>query len=723
MHSVQSTWYCPIKDRDITDETKWGLGGGQWKIHCPSCGFSELAKEPYFEITETHWKCKHYYCERCTESGAGITHCYREESISTQEECDALLDTSKIWYNWRQCNHIWEKQGEWITNWVPEGCYLYEREDNGGWGSVALTQNTQITPYLKENQRLYVKFKVGQMGIHGPITDFTRLADTGIWLWMDFSEPQTVNSVEISGVELSIFLDFESANPLILPGTFSYQIRSESGEGNWLQVVWYYSKTLSGEGWIEGVIDLKPALDYIENMGVNLQQTNIYRVQALLEAHYGTAEAWYDYLDYCYWVECNTDGTGPNGLCDYRCGADLECNGKTPGTSSCGNDYMKTCSSTCDYSEEDCNNYDGGYLDDTTSPLKCSGYNYASYTSANQMRDYTCSYVSCDSCGVNFDSYITQVSVNGITSGDVTVSETDDIVVDVNIRNTGSSQQGWWYMGVEFWNVSNPSDPWGTRDFKGRINSYYNAKYGTHGCDPNPDPTVEPGNCPPGVDCSIISESVNTNGLLDVGETITVRCKAPASFYGFTDNNERIMFWIHERDLGQDTANNGNAGDNWWTDALSIREPAEVRVNIESVFCPGDLTNDDVVNILDISKVAIQFGCNLNGGIWISDLGSCSQQDCPLVDFNEDGIINILDLVHVARYYGTKCTGTTTTSTTTTSTTTSTTTISTTTIRITCKNMGGFCDRSIDCKDGFHCYCSNCLDCTEYPATCCCIPL
>jgi C1A family cysteine protease len=72
--------------------------------------------------------------------------------------------------------------------------------------------------------------------------------------------------------------------------------------------------------------------------------------------------------------------------------------------------------------------------------------------------------------------------------------------------------------------------------------------------------------------------------------------------------------------------------------------------------CPGDLNNDREVNILDITKIAIQYGCELNGEIWMSDLGSCSQQDCPLVDFNEDNKINILDIVHVARYYGTECT-------------------------------------------------------------------
>jgi len=346
--SVKSDWYCPIKNRDITGGTGWGKWGGQWKILCPSCGFYELASH-FEDINGTHWKCTHSCCVRCVECGVGTTHCYCEESIPTKEECDALPDTSKIWYSWHTCNYIWEKQGEWIADWVSEGCYLYGREDNGGWGAALISQNTQITPYPKEDQRINVKFKVGQMGIHGPITDFTRLADTGIWLWMDFSEPQIVNSVEISRVELSIFLDFESANPLILPRTLNYQIRSETGGDNWLQVVWYYSKGFSGEGWIEGEIDLEPVLDYIEDMGVNLQQGNIYQMQAAVEGHYGTAEAWYDYLDYCYWVECNPDDTDSCLLlCDYKCGASSECSGVGPG-------QANTCCNGCHYVDMDKN--------------------------------------------------------------------------------------------------------------------------------------------------------------------------------------------------------------------------------------------------------------------------------------------------------------------------------------------------------------------------------
>jgi len=80
-------------------------------------------------------------------------------------------------------------------------------------------------------------------------------------------------------------------------------------------------------------------------------------------------------------------------------------------------------------------------------------------------------------------------------------------------------------------------------------------------------------------------------------------------------------------------------------------------VSLTCPWCLEDLKRDEIINILDLTKVAMQFGCELNGGVWTSDLGSCSQEDCPLVDFNEDGMINILDLVKVARVFGECCYG------------------------------------------------------------------
>jgi len=287
--SVLSAEHCLIKDRDILEDgTYWSLWGGQWGVYCSICKDYELASLSIYN--ETHWKCP-------------------------------------------SCGRIFEKTGEWTTQWIPGGVYFYGREENGGWGACHLSQHTNIPLYPKENHKIYVKFKVGQMWIHGPWIDPARLADTGIWLWINFTEPQTVwvgeqyqYPVEISGVELSIFLDFDCPNePFILPPTFTYKIRSETGKGTWLQVAWWYSKHLDGRGWQEIIIDPKSAYEYMENMGCNLQQGYIYEIQAGLEGHHGTAEAWYDYLDYCYPLEscgsscqsgetpvccCFNDGTG-----------------------------------------------------------------------------------------------------------------------------------------------------------------------------------------------------------------------------------------------------------------------------------------------------------------------------------------------------------------------------------------------------------------------------
>jgi len=228
--------------------------------------------------------------------------------------------------------------------------------------------------------------------------------------------------------------------------------------------------------------------------------------------------------------------------------------------------------------QKNCNDYDRGYADDVNDPSKCQGYNYASYTSANQMRDYSCSNGNCI-CNVIFDSYINSVSVNGATSGDQDVLKSSNIVVDVDVKNTGSGQQQWWFTGVEFWKVNDYNDPWNTRG-QG-VYTYYNGKDRTHGNQQGVN----------GADCSVVSDP-NSNGFLDSGETIRVRCQIPASYYGPTTGNQRIMFWVHERDLGQDAGNNGNAGNDWWDDALAKSKrtgvaneivyggPADIKVNI-----------------------------------------------------------------------------------------------------------------------------------------------
>jgi subtilisin family serine protease len=210
---------------------------------------------------------------------------------------------------------------------------------------------------------------------------------------------------------------------------------------------------------------------------------------------------------------------------------------------------------------------DGGYND--TDSNQCPDYFYSSLISANQIRNYYWfnDTVGCG-CKVSYDSSI-GVSISGTTDGDAFVSDKDYITTYVQILNTGSKPQNSWYAGVEFWNVSDYNDPSGTRDYRGRINAFYNGNDGTHGCVLNPDPLhAAPGSCPSGVDCSIIYESISPNNKLDVGEVMVLKCQAPASFYKPTTGNQRIMIWAHERDLTQDANNNGIVGE-WWADALS----------------------------------------------------------------------------------------------------------------------------------------------------------
>jgi len=290
------------------------------------------------------------------------------------------------------------------------------------------------------------------------------------------------------------------------------------------------------------------------------------------------------------------------------------------------------------------------------------------------MRDYSCSGGSCDSCQVTFDSYNSSVTIKGVSVGDVTLTNTENIEVDIDILNTGSLSQGWWYVGVEFWNVSDPNDPWNTRDEKGRINAYYNAwDPDTSGCDPDPDADVPSGNCPSGVDCAIISDP-NGNGNLDPGETIKVRCQAPASFYDSTIGNQRIMFWVHEKDLGQDASNDGCGnesckdtqtdcpsgeckGGTWWDDALSRVKPANVRIKIESTTTTTTSTSTSTSISTSTTTTPVEYLGDLNndGKVDITDvmipalaLGSFD----PVADVNGDSKVDITDVISVAIYLG-----------------------------------------------------------------------
>jgi hypothetical protein len=216
----------------------------------------------------------------------------------------------------------------------------------------------------------------------------------------------------------------------------------------------------------------------------------------------------------------------------------------------------------------------GAYADNIENPKKCSNFNNL-YTSANQIRNYfkQCPYPNYD-CEVTYDSFISKVCVNGNCGSDVTQGQTyvtsdvfvqknSNIEVEVEINNTGKTPQRNWFVGVEFWNVSNFSNPLGSRDSKGKVITLFNNKDKTQ------------------INCSIASESnPDLNHQLDPGETIKIKCWVPASFYPISQREftswcdtcgtlDGIMLWVHERDLDQDAGNNGNAGNDWWTDALA----------------------------------------------------------------------------------------------------------------------------------------------------------
>jgi hypothetical protein len=193
-----------------------------------------------------------------------------------------------------------------------------------------------------------------------------------------------------------------------------------------------------------------------------------------------------------------------------------------------------------------CNLRDEIYLDSTTNPPLCS-YNYSSYSSANQKRDYGWSEgsQSC-ACTVPFDSYITQVSVNQKTSGDICVKSSSNILAEASIKNTGTSPQENWFVGMEFRKVDDYNIP---QRNDGVYFIYSNKKSGCFGLP-----------CPAGSGCSLVSDP-NNNGILDIGETVKVKCWVPASYWGTTSGTKRIMVWVSENSL--------NVSGVWWSGALA----------------------------------------------------------------------------------------------------------------------------------------------------------
>jgi len=156
------------------------------------------------------------------------------------------------------------------------------------------------------------------------------------------------------------------------------------------------------------------------------------------------------------------------------------------------------------------------------------------------------------------------------------VYDNQKIHIIITVKNTGDNDQTSPFIGVEFWKVYDYTRP--SKDEKG-VKAWINIKDRTHGCDIA------------GCDCT----SADTE--FKKGKMITIDCQVPASYWGPTTGNERIMVWAHERDLTQDADDNGCEGDSsskscgsvnglyscsqgcpggsWWTDALSTREPGD----------------------------------------------------------------------------------------------------------------------------------------------------
>jgi parallel beta-helix repeat protein len=254
---------------------------------------------------------------------------------------------------------------------------------------------------------------------------------------------------------------------------------------------------------------------------------------------------------YCGVVDSNV--CCDSGLLDSRC------NGATVNTQgNCPLGYV--CNSTCQCEQlPPCDQYDKGYPDNTSNPPKCSGFDYT-YSSANQIRDYSGIYPNCD-CEVSYDSWIEELSVNGITSGEVSVPQDENISVIIKVKNIGKKDQANWFVGLEFYQEDYTNPIRDNSSDKKPVYLYYRRNPLAHGC-------IYPQNCNVG-DCTFIEENFVRDGILNPQETLTLKCWVNASYWPISEGNNRIIIFAHERDLTQDAGNNGNAGNDWWADALA----------------------------------------------------------------------------------------------------------------------------------------------------------
>jgi hypothetical protein len=160
--------------------------------------------------------------------------------------------------------------------------------------------------------------------------------------------------------------------------------------------------------------------------------------------------------------------------------------------------------------------------------------------------------------------------------GDIFVLPTEDIEVLIQVKNTGTVAQEDWFVGVDFF-----------RYFSRNNSKYLDLQVYYDGKSKNGGNLKGIGNA-----SCVLTDDPNGNGVFDVGETILVECKAPASYWNLVNisNGEHIILRVHERDLGVDAGENGNAGNDWWSDALAKAAPLDIlyRQDFEGGYPPMD---------------------------------------------------------------------------------------------------------------------------------------
>lgn len=216
---------------------------------------------------------------------------------------------------------------------------------------------------------------------------------------------------------------------------------------------------------------------------------------------------------------------GTSGTHGSFCTASPDCDEKGANEGLCNNCIV------------DSSKLSGLYEDSDETHPKCSNYVYTTYSSAWQYRNYS----TASACRVFYDAWInsTGISVkyNGWNHGNISMPQNRNITVYVNVNNTGMYNQSQWRVGVIFLGVD---------DYK----------------NPPPDPMNKPGSMETFFEngnannCTIFDESRHHDGVFEPNEIITVKCSIPAATYPISSGDKRVMFYVYERDLSQQTVSN-----------------------------------------------------------------------------------------------------------------------------------------------------------------------